>query len=67
MDGETWREIDRRTGIHSARSPYLATFAVSESAECRFIRVTQTGNNMYGNDRLAFHAFEVFGTLVESQ
>jgi hypothetical protein len=41
-----------------------ASFAVSKSAELRFIRVTQTGKNQKGNDALQILAFEFFGTLL---
>jgi hypothetical protein len=41
------------------------SFAVSNSAECRFIRLTQTGKTHTEKDSLIIHAFEVFGTLLE--
>jgi hypothetical protein len=65
LDGEAWTEIDRKTD-NEAFNPFgTASFAVSNSAECRFIRLTQTGKRHFGNDQLAIRAFEVFGTLLE--
>jgi hypothetical protein len=42
-----------------------ASFSVSKSADCRFIRLTQTGRRHGGGDDLSIYAFEVFGTLLE--
>jgi hypothetical protein len=66
LDGVHWVEIDRRTGIKDLeRKPHLNTFSVFSSAECRLIRLMQTGNNCNGENVLAIYAFEVFGTLLE--
>jgi hypothetical protein len=47
LDGEAWTETDRKADNQDFRglnwSP--VSFAVSKSAECRFIRLTQTGKN----------------------
>jgi hypothetical protein len=43
----------------------MASFAVSTSAECRFIGLTQTGRRHHGDDYLTIRAFEVFRTLRE--
>jgi hypothetical protein len=62
----TWREIDRQTDNGDLeKGRYIASFAVSDSAECCFIRLTQTGKNQVGRDQLVIEAFEVFGTLIE--
>jgi hypothetical protein len=66
LDGEAWTKIDRKTDNVDFKA-WLgpASFAVSKSAECRFIRLTQTGKNHSWNDDLSILAFEVFGTLLE--
>jgi hypothetical protein len=66
LDGEDWAEIDRRTDNYDLcqDSPVVA-FDVSNSAECRFIRLTQIGENHNGDDHLSISAFELFGTLLE--
>jgi hypothetical protein len=66
LDGENWTEIDRRTDNNDFRAVLnRASFAVEDSAECRFIRLTQTGKNHFGNEFLLIWAFEFFGTLLE--
>jgi hypothetical protein len=60
LDGANWNEIDRQT----SSSDEMASFSVSNSAECRFIRLTQTGKNCYGRDWLSAQALEVFGILL---
>jgi hypothetical protein len=66
LDGDAWTEIDRKTDNRDLKgSPWRASFAVCRSAECRFIRLTQTGKNHKGHDNLGMYTFEVFGTLFE--
>jgi hypothetical protein len=69
LDGKLWTEMHRRASTSDFSVGHLnakiASFAVSNSADCRFIRLTQTGKNHYGTDYLVIHAFEVFGTLLE--
>jgi hypothetical protein len=66
LDGEAWTEIDRKTDNEDFMDGWeTASFAVSNSAECRFIRLTQTGKNHKGSDYLHIQAFEVFGTFFE--
>jgi hypothetical protein len=66
LDGEAWTEIDQKTDNEDFKDRWeTAAFAVSNSAECRFIRLTQTGKTHYGNDDLAIQAFDFFGTLLE--
>jgi hypothetical protein len=66
LDGEAWTEIDRKTDNTDFKKDWVAaSFAVSDSAECRFIRLTQRGKNHQGNDWLDIRAFEFFGTLIE--
>jgi hypothetical protein len=68
VDGEDWKEIDRKTDTWDFREGWMtASFAVSKLAECRFIRLTQTGENHDGDDKLEICAFEFFGTLLERQ
>jgi uncharacterized coiled-coil protein SlyX len=65
LDGEAWTEIDRKTDKDGNGLGMTASFAVSKSVECRFVRLTQTGWNHYGDDDLVIEAFEFFGTLLE--
>jgi uncharacterized coiled-coil protein SlyX len=71
LDFVNWTEIDRKRDnedfkLASSRDPLkTASFAVSKSAECRFIQLTQTGKNHRGNDSLVIEAFEIFGTLLK--
>jgi hypothetical protein len=71
LTGVDWTEIDRRTISEGLDSRWTASFPVSKSLECRFIRLTQTdknhspdGSTTYLNI-LALHTFEIFGTLLE--
>jgi hypothetical protein len=71
LDGGNWIEIDRNTDNSAfTRSEWeaakRATFTVSNRAGGRFIRLTMTGENHGGNNRLSVYGFELFGTLVES-
>jgi hypothetical protein len=73
LDGKVWRKIDRKTGNKDFKSggwppgsfSASASFAVSKPAECRFIRLTQTGWNHGGGDDLVMWSLEFFGTLRE--
>jgi hypothetical protein len=66
MDGENWREIDRQTNTQDSNAAWrMASFAISSPAECRFIRLTQTGANHVSRDDLYLRALELFGTLLE--
>jgi hypothetical protein len=68
LDGEAWTEIDRKADNQDFTGWLTASFAVSKSAEGRFIRLTQTGKSHWGNDGddiLRIYAFEFFGTLLE--
>jgi hypothetical protein len=66
LDFVNWTEIDRKTDNMNFRHEWVtASFAVSNSAECPFIRLTQTGKRRNEYDSLAIEAFEVFGTLLE--
>jgi hypothetical protein len=66
LDCEAWTEIDRKKNTGDFRKGIAtASFAVSNSAECRFIRLTQTGKRYDGKDYLDIYAFEFFGTLLE--
>jgi hypothetical protein len=70
LDGVNWAEMDRKTNTTDLKSPRLgsnavASFALSNPTEFRFIRLTQTGKSHNATDGLVFLAFEVFGTLLE--
>jgi hypothetical protein len=66
LDFVNWTEIDRTTGNNDFRDGWgTASYAVSNAAECRFIRLTQTGKNNVRRDALFINAFEVFGALLE--
>jgi hypothetical protein len=61
LDGEAWTKIDRKTN----NNDFKASFAVSNSDECRFIRLTQTEQNRMWGYELGILAFELFGILFE--
>jgi hypothetical protein len=64
----TWIEIDRRKDNSDLKASHsVASFSVSNSAECRFIRLTQTGPNHNQTHELRISAFEIFGTLLEGR
>jgi hypothetical protein len=70
LDGEACAEIDRKTDNTDFDSslfdpPPVASFPVWNSAECRFIRLTQASKRHGGDDNLHIYAFEFFGTLIE--
>jgi hypothetical protein len=68
IDGLNWTVIDQQmdnTALYDLDENNIASFAVSKLVECRFIRLTQTGENHYDDDQLAMLAFEVFGRLIE--
>jgi hypothetical protein len=67
LDGETWTAIDRKIANKDFKADEwrTASFVVSKSTECRFIRLTQTGDNQSGYYYLSIGAFEVFGTLIQ--
>jgi hypothetical protein len=59
LDGDAWTEIDRKTDNEDFKKARwrAASFAVSNSGECRFIRLTQTGKCHHENDELVIDAF----------
>jgi hypothetical protein len=73
LNGRSWREIDRQTDNQDFKKGLnTASFAVSNPAEFRLIRLTQTGERYCGNDLLdwcddylVLKAVEFFGTLSE--
>jgi hypothetical protein len=68
IDGLNWMEISRQADTNDLDGFYrLATYPVSGSDTCRFVRLTQTGKNQRGSDFLALTAFEIFGELIEGR
>jgi hypothetical protein len=66
QDGENWTKIDGRSDTNDLdEEPWTASFAVSNSVECHFIRLTQTGKNESHTDLLGIDSVEFFGTLLE--
>jgi hypothetical protein len=72
LDGFGWfargTAIDRDTDSEDFKDGLeTASFAVSNSTECRFIRLTQRDKRHVENDYmyLAIETFEVFRTLLE--
>jgi hypothetical protein len=65
LDGEAWTGIDRQTDNEHFIYRAMASFAVSNLAECRFIRLTQTGKSHCWQNYLHIQAVEFFGTLLE--
>jgi hypothetical protein len=66
LDNVQWTEIDAKTDNNDlAEMPHTASFAILKPAECRLIKLTQTGKNHDSEEILGMWAFEVFGTLRE--
>jgi hypothetical protein len=66
LDGSQWSELDRHEDDTTTNDQHrIGTFRVSDSQECRFIRIQQTGKNSGGQDYLVLYAFEIFGRLIE--
>jgi hypothetical protein len=69
LNGESWVEIDRQTNhqVFKPKEPMWKTVSlpVSNPAECRFIRLTQTEEKHNGSHYLSLCAVEFFGTLFE--
>jgi hypothetical protein len=73
LDGRGWTEIDQVSDNQDFKKPHWygieewksASFSVSNRAEFRFIRLTQTAKNDIGYDWLSLAAVEFFGTLSE--
>jgi hypothetical protein len=66
MDGAHWDVIDRRDNNSTLNGfNAIRMFTLSESKECRFIRLRQTGPNHCSEPdyRLVISGFEVFGSL----
>jgi hypothetical protein len=70
VDGENWTEIDRQTDSQAFKSRSrrsdgrMASFAVTRSAEFRFVRLTQSESHKRTGG-LVLHAVAFFGTLLE--
>jgi hypothetical protein len=65
LDGVQWTEIDRRTDVDWDEDISRQSFAVFNSADCKFIRWTQTDKNTQGTDVLTLRGFELFGNMQE--
>jgi hypothetical protein len=66
LDSRAWTEIDRQTDTNAFFcGGSVTSFAISEPAECRFIRFTQTGERHSGDDYLNLQILEFFGALSE--
>jgi hypothetical protein len=65
LDGGDWAEIDRHAGSRDFLPRTTRSFTVSTPVDCRFIRLTQTGNREDGTDVLTLTSVEFFGTLSE--
>jgi uncharacterized coiled-coil protein SlyX len=70
IDGVTWNVIDEHCEDISLNGRWITKRfpsgnAVIDAAECRFIRLTQTGKNCQASHYLHFCQFEIFGDLIE--
>jgi hypothetical protein len=64
LDGERWTAIDRKTDNQdfTGDSGITHSFAVSNPAEARLLRLAHTGTRHDGTNWLSFRAVEFFGT-----
>jgi hypothetical protein len=66
VDGRSWTEIDRQTDNQDFKvGCTVASLPMSNPADCRFIRLTQTHKRHCRDDILRLEAVEFFGTLSE--
>jgi hypothetical protein len=66
MDGASWMATDWQMDRHDFDDAWnAASFPASVPGEFRFIRLTQTDTAHKGENLLALHALEFFGTLSE--
>jgi hypothetical protein len=72
LDGASWTVLDCQAVQRELRYSYSnsvmmrpLSFAASNRAECRFIRLTETDKNLSGFDDLNLYGAEFFGTLSE--
>jgi hypothetical protein len=66
LDFANWTEIDGQANKEDLKDGWgMASFPVSNSTECRFIRLTQTDKRHCHGNYLTITAFEVFATLLE--
>jgi hypothetical protein len=67
VDGSTWTEIDRRMDTDDFENgANTVSFTISQPADCRFIRLSQTDKNHNGTHCLGWlNLVEFFGTLSE--
>jgi uncharacterized coiled-coil protein SlyX len=63
VDGRRWTKIDRQTDNQELKDAKIASVAVSNPTEFRFVRLTQLGQNRSGDYILRLSAVEFFGTL----
>jgi hypothetical protein len=64
-DAQEWTEVDRQEDNDELNGIYLTgTFALSQCAPCRFIRLVNIGKNHFGYDSIMISAWEIFGTLL---
>jgi hypothetical protein len=65
LDGENWVEIDRRIHVPPIVEGEVASFAIPNPVESRFIRLTQTEKNHTGDHMLRLDGVEFHGKLYE--
>jgi hypothetical protein len=66
LNGQRWTDIDRQTNKLKEWSGWnTPSSGVSQSAESRFIRLTQIDENHTGRNCLELRAVEFLGTLSE--
>jgi hypothetical protein len=64
VDGKDWTEIDQQRGAF-LKDMVKGSYTLACPAECRFIRLTQVGENIMNGLNLGMRAVEFFGTLLE--
>jgi hypothetical protein len=65
LDFINWTEIDRKRDNSDLQKDGTASFAVSNSAQCRSVRLSPAGDRRNPNDQLVIRAVEFFGILFE--
>jgi hypothetical protein len=68
VHGATWWEVDPREDSKSLNGKWFTgTFAIAGAGECRFIRLVNIGKNYFRDDHLCISAWEIFGSLVDTE
>lgn len=65
IDGNEWTIMDKRLGVDCLKEKnVIARFSIQKPMRCRFVRLTQLGNNWNDNNFLIISGIEFFGKFI---